>query len=84
MDKLTYMLLVTWIVHGQPPSSYQTQYTSADKCIFARETVLADWRRLKAEHEQRVAAAAKAENVTVEALLMAEPPPMVSATCTAQ
>ena len=26
------LLLVTWLVAGQPPASYQVEFTSADKC----------------------------------------------------
>jgi hypothetical protein len=44
-----FILLVTWIVSGQPPSSHQATFTSAEACNAARDAVLADGRRLKAE-----------------------------------
>jgi len=46
----TFVLLVTWIVSGQPPSSYQTTFNSAEACELARNAVLADGQRLRAEH----------------------------------
>ena len=49
----TFVLLVTWFVSGQPPSSYQTTFNSAEACEAARNAVLADGRRLKAELEQK-------------------------------
>jgi hypothetical protein len=32
-------LLVTWFVPGQPPSSYQVQFSSIDACKFAADNV---------------------------------------------
>jgi len=40
------VLLVTWIVFGQPPSSYQVTFDSAEACDKAREAVLSDGMRL--------------------------------------
>jgi hypothetical protein len=54
----TFVLLVTWIVSGQPPSSYQTTFNSAEACEAARNAVLTDGRRLKAEFEQKALVAA--------------------------
>lgn len=80
----TYLLLVTWIIHGQPPSSYQAQFTSAEKCAAARESVLADGRRIKNEYEQHAIAAARAEGESPDLYLTGLPAPAVSAICTAQ
>ena len=49
----TFVLLVTWFVSHQPPSSYQTTFQSAEACETARTAVLAEGRRIKAEFEQR-------------------------------
>jgi hypothetical protein len=38
----TFVLLVTWIVSNQPPSSYQTTFNSAEACEAARNAILAD------------------------------------------
>jgi len=44
---------VTWIVFGQPPSSYQTTFNSAEACEVARKAVLSDRQRLKDEYYQK-------------------------------
>jgi hypothetical protein len=36
------VLLVTWIVSGQPASSYQVAFDSWQKCDVAKEAVLRD------------------------------------------
>lgn len=38
---MEWVLLVTWIVPGQPPSSSQTSFTSEQSCTVARDQVLA-------------------------------------------
>jgi hypothetical protein len=40
------VLLVTWIVSGQPPSSYQVEFDSWEKCEAARDAVLRDRDRM--------------------------------------
>jgi len=47
----TFVLMMTWLVSGQPPSSYQVTFSSAEACHVARDAVLADGRRVKAEHD---------------------------------
>jgi hypothetical protein len=47
----TFVLLVTWFVSNQPPSSYQTIFNSAEACEAARNAVLAEGRRINAERE---------------------------------
>lgn len=51
------ILLVTWFAVGQPPSSYQVQFETADACLQARDAIFAEAARLKAEAAQRDAAA---------------------------
>jgi hypothetical protein len=43
----TFVLLVTWIVSGQPPSSYQTTFNSAEVCETVRDAVLTDGQRTR-------------------------------------
>lgn len=43
------ILLVTWFIAGQPPSSYQTVFNSRDACEAARAQVFADAARLAQE-----------------------------------
>ena len=45
----TWLLVVTWIVSDQPPSIYQVRFNSAEACEVARNAVLAEGRRIKAE-----------------------------------
>jgi hypothetical protein len=48
---MTWILLVTWIVPGQPPqtSSYQTQFSSQQTCATARDEVLKSALRMRQE-----------------------------------
>jgi len=41
------VLLVTWIVSGQPTSSYQVTFDNWDKCNAARDAVLQDRDRVR-------------------------------------
>ena len=43
---MKWILLVTWVTSAQPPSSYQVDFDARDKCLQAREAVLADYARL--------------------------------------
>ena len=56
----SFVLLVTWIVSGQPSSSYQTTFKSAEACEVAKASLVADAQRVKAEFEKRTADAARA------------------------
>ena len=40
------ILLVTWIVSGQPPSNYQVTFDTWEKCDAARNEVLLDRDRM--------------------------------------
>jgi hypothetical protein len=74
------ILLVTWIVLGQPPSSYQVEFDSPEKCGDARKALIAEQRRLgeerKAQTVQRVPGYG-----TV--LSNPGPPPQLTAICVA-
>jgi hypothetical protein len=41
-----YTLLVTWLVHNQPPASYQTEFASQQACANARSQILGEQERL--------------------------------------
>jgi hypothetical protein len=75
------LLLVTWLVYDQPPSSYQVSFQSLEMCEAARDAVLMERERLKQEVEQRDAQRAREPGV-----IYAPPeiPPAVSAICVAQ
>jgi len=40
------ILLVTWLVPGQPANSYQVPFTTKERCAAARTAVLQDAQRL--------------------------------------
>src|SRR5262249_12529411 len=69
------LLLVTWLVSGQPPSSYQLSFDSAAPCEAAREAVLAEGKRLAIQSQQKPA------GIPANSFYNPGPPPMVSAVC---
>jgi hypothetical protein len=79
-----YILLVTWLIPGQPPHSYQVMFYSEEACIAARDAVLADGRRVKANHDQVQIDAAKASEVDPALFLASKQSPDVTAVCAAQ
>jgi hypothetical protein len=76
---MKFVLLVTWLVSGQPPNSYQIVFSSAEACEAARRGVLADGRR-----EQVQINAAKALGQDPAIFLAGNRPPAVTAVCAAQ
>ena len=76
-----FILLVTWIVFGQPPSSYQVTFNSAEACESARAAVLVEGQRLKEEFLQRATTATRGGKQTP---LFAIAAPAVTAVCAAQ
>lgn len=76
-----FILLVTWLVAGQPPSSYQVQFTSLKSCETAKAKVLDDADRmiLAEAARQQKAAVAGGYRVVVPA-----EPPHVTAVCAAR
>lgn len=79
-----YILLVTWLIPGQPSNSYQVTFFSEEACVVARDAVLADSRRVKAEHDQVQIDAAKASGVDAVLFLASKESPAVTAVCAAQ
>jgi hypothetical protein len=43
----SFVLLVTWFIYGQPPSSYQTVFSTREACEAAKASVFADANRLR-------------------------------------
>ena len=48
----TAVLLLTWFYAVQSPSQSQTQFTSMEACQLARDAILRDVARLKAEADE--------------------------------
>ena len=79
------ILLVTWFIAGQQPSSYQSIFSSVEACESARTAVFAEANRLKAQRDQDVTEKAKAWNSSPSFLLTVMPPaPTVTAVCAVQ
>jgi hypothetical protein len=76
------LLLVTWMVYGQPPSSYPTIFNSMEACQIAREAVLQEDERLKREVAEYNAASARGRGFGNMGTNI--PGPMVTAICTPQ
>ena len=79
------VLLVTWLIAGQPPHSYQTTFSTPAACKAARAQVLADARRIEANDQARFAkeeaeAAARSQG-RLTMLSRNYTPPQVSAVC---
>jgi hypothetical protein len=78
-----YILIVAWLIPGQPPHSYQVTFFSEEACVAARDAVLADGRRVKEENDQIQIDAAKATEVDPALFLASKQSPDVSAVCAA-
>jgi hypothetical protein len=79
---MKFVLLVTWLVSGQPPNSYQVIFSSAEACEAARQGVLADGQRVKDEHDQVQINRATAMGINPALILGGSP--NVAAVCAAQ
>ena len=77
---MKYILLVTWFAYGQPPSSYQVIFNTAEACASARMAVMFEAERILNDVKERVAAAAK-QGTYLPASASA---PTVSTACTPQ
>jgi hypothetical protein len=53
-----FVLLVTWLVPGQPADSYQVGFTTLERCTSARAALLNDAQRLQEERATRPAPSA--------------------------
>jgi hypothetical protein len=79
-----YILMVTWLISGQPPHGYQVTFFSEEACVAARDAVLADGRRVKGEYDQVQIDAAKATGVDPALFLASKQSPGLTAVCAAQ
>ena len=43
---MTFLLLVTWLAYGQPPSDYQVEFSSNEACEAARLKLIKDGERI--------------------------------------
>ena len=43
---MTFLLLVTWLAYGQPPSDYQVPFSSNEACEAARLQLIKDAERI--------------------------------------
>ena len=43
---MTFLLLVTWLAYGQPPSDYQVPFSSNEACEAARLQLIKDGERI--------------------------------------
>jgi hypothetical protein len=81
---MTFLLLVTWLAYGQPPSDYQVPFSSNEACETARLQLIKDAERIGQAMIERASAQDRqigGNNKT--ALLMAaiSNAPYVSAVC---
>jgi hypothetical protein len=74
---MKWILLVTWIIAGQPPSNYQTIFQSGMACEGARREVLQERERLKSEQDTYVARIRSQPGIVA----YDPPPPQVTAIC---
>jgi len=80
----TFLLLVTWFVHGQQPSSYQASFTSAETCEAAKAEVLKDAERLKRETIEKSIAQARIVGIPDDMAIAGARVPSVVASCVKQ
>jgi hypothetical protein len=76
-----YILLVTWLIPGQPPNNYQVMFYSEEACKATRDGVLAEGRRVKAQHDKVQIDAAKDTGENPALYLASKESPNVSAIC---
>src|SRR5262249_2450078 len=81
---MTFLLLVTWLAYGQPPSDYQVPFSSNEACEAARLQLIKDAERIgQAMIERATAQDRQIGGNNKTALLMAaiSNAPYVSAVC---
>jgi len=72
------VLLVTWFYYGQPPANSQTQFSSIEACQVAREAILRDAGRLRADAQKEV------EQKRAQGIMYNPAIPTVSVVCAAR
>lgn len=73
----TTVLMVTWLITAQPPSSYAVEFATPQGCETARRALYADLRKMLAERDRNYAEAAQRGFQ----VLMRAQPPHLSAIC---
>lgn len=76
-----FLLLVTWLMHDQPPSNYQVTFSSPEACEAARLQVINDAQRIRQDKIDQVLRSGLPAAV---AALEGAAAPSVSAVCVAQ
>jgi len=71
---MKFILLVTWFLQGQPPSSYQVEFSSYDDCDAARGALIAEQKRMQAH------AAMVVQNAAKQGRFLSSGPPVPSLT----
>jgi hypothetical protein len=74
----TFILMVTWFYYGQPSATSHAEFSSIEACSVAKEAVLQDAARLKADADRKVAKA-RAQGGFLNPIV-----PTVSAVCAAK
>ncbi len=72
------LLLVTWFIGGQQPSSYQTAFSSMDNCQQAKAAVMSEQQKLIGDEADYVA------QIKAKGVIQMPRSIYVSAVCTAQ
>ena len=81
---MEFVLLVTWFVIGQPPSSYQIDFNSDASCEAARAQVLQEQVRLQTAWQQEYDRWSRGGTYAVPPRITNNPPPTVTVVCAAR
>ena len=64
---MAFLLLVTWLSYGQPPSDYQVPFSSNEACEAARLQLIKDAERIGQAMIERATAVCGARNQRAQA-----------------
>jgi hypothetical protein len=78
------ILLVTWFIQGQPPSSYQTQFTSTQACEVARNSLAQQADQLKRQVISEAISRGRQLGIPDYLSAAGAKPPQVTAVCVNQ
>ena len=74
------LLLVTWIIQGQPPTSYQARFNSREACEAARAKIIAEAAGFRSDLIEAIQRIGGDPNF----YMIKNPPPRATAVCAAQ
>jgi hypothetical protein len=77
----TFLLLVTWLMHDQPPSNYQVAFSSLEACEAARLKVVNDAQRVRQDKIDQALRSGLDQHMAARLGVVS---PSVSAVCVAQ